>query len=131
MADEEKAYDVDKEDPQYKIKMNEIVKKRFEQEKLKSIEREKAKLETDKNRGKILDSKSSNASTSTPSPSNGGNSVDSNTPVATERDPEEFVKRKEIVQLVKQINNSFSIIEKHRLKVEKFLTKIQDSFKEE
>jgi hypothetical protein len=58
------------------------------------------------------------------------NNVDKNKPVEV-KDPEEFVKRKDIAALVGQLNNSFAIIEKFRVKTEKILSKLERSFKDE
>lgn len=117
MSDEkepEKAHDVDKNDPNYSLKVSDVIKRRFEEEKKKSFEREKAKM--DEGRKKP-----------TPAQINPPEVQPSTTaqPPVDQRDPEEYVKRKEIVALVNQLNRSFAIIEKHRLEVEKFMTALK------
>jgi hypothetical protein len=107
-----KAHDIPKDDPDYQIKVSEILKKRFDEERKKSIEREKLKMEAGKKKEtKVVDPP--------PSP------VSSEVPKLPARDPEEFVKRGEIQALVNQLNKSFSIIEKNRVKSEKFFTELK------
>lgn len=128
MADEElpkaeKAHDVPKNDPDYKIKVSEVLTKRFEEEKKKSIEREKEKMNAGRKKEPVVDKVEV-------LPDNSANSVDNNKPVER-KDPEEFVKRKDIAALVGQLNNSFAIIEKFRIKTEKILSKLEKSFKDD
>lgn len=120
----EKAHDVSKTDPDYKIKVNEVLTRRFEEEKRKSVEREKAKMDAGRKK------EPAEKSNPIPETDNIANNVDKNKP-AEIRDPEEFVKRKDIAALVGQLNNSFAIIEKFRLKTEKILSKLEKAFKEE
>lgn len=124
MTDEQqpiKAHDVDKNDPEYQHKVSDVIRRRFDEEKKKSFEREKAKM--DEGRKKGPNQPASNVVTPTPPPES-PQQVD-------QRDPEEYVKRKEIVALVNQLNRSFAIIEKHRLKVEKFMVSLKAALSEE
>ncbi len=119
----EKAHDISKADPDYKIKVSEVLTRRFEEEKRKSIEREKEKMDAGRKKESVVDKVN-------PLPENAANNVDKNKPIEL-KDPEEFVKRKDIAALVGQLNNSFTIIEKFRLRTEKILSKIERSFKDE
>lgn len=117
----EKAHDIDKNDPNYQIKVSEVLRRRFEEEKKKSFDREKNKM--DEGRKKTSNSSSIENEnlppTTSPPPSSD---------TQPQRDPEEYVKRKDIVALVNNINNSFAIIEKHRVKVEEFMLTLKEFF---
>ncbi len=131
MTDEhmpEKAHDIDKNDPDYKIKVHDVLQRRFEEEKKKSYDREKAKM--DEGRKKVPTSSHS------PVESRSLPLTDQNIPMpptnppsnqVDQRDPDEYVKRKDIVALVNNINKSFAIIEKHRVKVEAFMEALKES----
>lgn len=138
MADEtfpEKAHDIDKNDPEYKIKVSEVIQRRLAEEKKKSYEREKARMEEGRNRppsvpASVAAVRSSQsqpvAKPVTPTPP-----VPPSTPTTQgeQRDPEEFVRRKDVIALVNNINKSFAIIEEHRLKVEAFMKVFEEFFK--
>jgi hypothetical protein len=132
MAEEqnpEKAHDIDKNDPDYHIKVNEVLQRRFAEEKKKSFEREKAKMEAGRTKAPVLPA-------SVQAVKVGTQQVTPTPPVAPptpaqgeQRDPEEYVKRKDIVALVNNINKSFAIIEEHRIKVEAFMKVFEEFFK--
>lgn len=115
MPEEEKAHDVDKNDPAYNIKVSDVIKRRLEFEKAKAAEALALKM----NGGK-------KNPTSTDQPTvkhdvRPGPASTADAPPVDNRDPEEVVRRKDIIALVNAINKSFAIIEKHRIKVEKFM----------
>ena len=120
MTDEnkiEKAHDVDKNDPDYKMKVSDVLQRRFLEEKRKSVEREKEKMDAGRNKTSIEKVKDEIVVTSlVPTPAT--------TPVDT-RDPDEVVRRKDISMLVNQLNKSFAIIEKFRIKTEKTLNALK------
>lgn len=115
----EKAHDIDKNDPNYQIKVSEVLRRRFEEEKKKSFDREKNKMDEGRKKATNSSSTENENLTSTPPTSSD---------TQPQRDPEEYVKRKDIVALVNNINNSFAIIEKHRVKVEEFMLTLKEFF---
>ena len=122
----DKVYSVPKDDPEYDIKVSEVLKKRFAEEKKKSVEREKAKMDAGRNKASVP----VNPANPVRQPTNSANDIDHNKPVEV-KDPEEVLRRKDILPLVAQLNNSFAIIEKFRLRTEKILKKIEKSFSDE
>lgn len=110
---EEKAHDINKDDPEYQIKVSDVIKRRLEQEKQKVEEAQRVKMSGN------LKSESQPAVKHDVKPAPAGSVQDK---PADNRDPEEVVRRKDIIALVSQLNKSFAIIEKNRLKTEKFIT---------
>ncbi len=120
MTEEEKAHDIDKNDPAYQIKVSDVIKRRLEAEKHKADEALSAKM----NAGKKVPTDHATVKHDVRPAPVGESTVDN-------RDPEELVKRKDIIALVNAINKSFSIIEKHRIKVEKFMSAMKNTLNEE
>lgn len=114
MPEEEKAHDVDKNDPAYNIKVSDVIKRRLEFEKAKADEALALKMSGGKKTPTSTDQPVVKHDVR-PGP------APTDAPPVDTRDPEEVVRRKDIIALVNAINKSFAIIEKHRIKVEKFM----------
>jgi hypothetical protein len=129
----EKAHDIDKTDPEYKIKVASAIQKRFAEERLKSQQREKDKREEalrQKGNTKDVAKSSSVPPVSDKAASNVDKNVTNSQPQQVDnRDPEENVKRKDITALVNQLNKSFAVIEAHKKEMEDWKKRMEESFK--